>query len=168
MALRGNMRQFMDTTDGLDQTKMMSESSALARISAYVAENKLIMTLEVKLYEMMVVEATEFEVNKEIIHSGQETTSKNHMLDCIYDDEPLGFEKYLLALTKRMQTQYPLEEMDLGDGATKIPTNISVKLDPTLKTSVIEMLKEFKDYFVWYYHEISRLSRDLVELKLLI
>lgn len=34
----------------------------------------------------------------------------------MYDDEPLGFEKGPLTLTKRIQTQYPLEEKDLGDG----------------------------------------------------
>lgn len=32
--------------DGLDQTRMMYESSALARISAYVAKNNLIAALE--------------------------------------------------------------------------------------------------------------------------
>lgn len=34
-------------------------------------------------------------------------------LDCIYDDEPLGFEKDLVALGTKMQPQDPLEEVDL-------------------------------------------------------
>lgn len=39
----------------------MSESSILARILAYVVENKIIAALEAESREMMVVEATMFE-----------------------------------------------------------------------------------------------------------
>lgn len=46
MALYGNMRPFEDTIDGLDQMRMMSESTTLAQVLAYVGENKLIITLE--------------------------------------------------------------------------------------------------------------------------
>lgn len=165
MDLRGNMRPSVDTTDGLDHTKMMSESSALARISAYVAKSKLIVTLESKSQGMMVVKATEFEVNKEISLNGQDTTSKSHRLDCIYDDKPLGFEKDPLTSTKRTKAQDPLEEIDLAYVSTKRPTCIIYKLEPTLKIRVIEMLKEFRDYFTWDQYEMSRLIWELVELK---
>jgi len=36
-------------------------------------------------------------------------------LDCIFEDEPLGFKKYLSLETKKIQAQDPLEEIDLGD-----------------------------------------------------
>lgn len=54
-----------------------------------------------------------------------------------------------------MQAHDHLEEIDL-----------SVTLDPTLKIEVINMLKEFKDYFAWDFHEMPDLSQKLVELKL--
>lgn len=65
-----------------------------------------------------------------------------------------------------MQAQNSLEEVDLGYGTTKRLTYISVKLDPSLKTQVIMVLKEFKDCFVWDYNEMHGLIRELVELKL--
>lgn len=49
---------------------------------------------------------------------------------------------------------------------TKRSTYISAKLDPTLKAGVIEILKKFEDCFAWGYHEMSGLSRELVEFKL--
>lgn len=92
----------------------------------------------------MAFKAIIFEVHKGICQNGQETTLKIRTFDCIYDDEPLGFEKDPLASTKRMQAQYPLEEIDLRDGTTKRSTYISVKLDISLKIKVIEILREFK------------------------
>lgn len=35
-------------------------------------------------------------------HFGQTTTSETRRLDYIYDNEPLGFEKYLIDSTKNM------------------------------------------------------------------
>lgn len=40
----------------------------------------------------------------------------------------------------------------------KIPTYISVKVDPYLKEQVVNLLKEFKDYFVWDYNENVRVK----------
>lgn len=71
----------------------------------------------------MDVEATNVETNQ----NGQPTAPESHRLNCIYDDEPLGFEKDPITLTKRMQAQDPLEEIDLGDETTKMPTYISAK-----------------------------------------
>lgn len=87
-------------------------------------------------------------------------------LDAIYDEEPLGFEKDLLATNIKMLAQDPLEEIDLGKGLTKMPTYISANINPQLKVKVIQLLKEFKDCFAWDYNEMPILSRDLVELKL--
>ena len=78
----------------------------------------------------------------------------------------MGFEKDLLASSAKMLAQDPLEEIDLGDGSIKRITYISAKLDPKVKTRVIELLKENKDCFAWDYDEMPGLKRDLVELKL--
>lgn len=71
----------------------MPESSALARISAYVAENKIMVVLEAKYQQMMVVEATDSgsAQTNQYGHSGQTTALESRRLDCIYDDESLGF-----------------------------------------------------------------------------
>ncbi|XP_058774558.1 uncharacterized protein LOC131648846 [Vicia villosa] len=86
-------------------------------------------------------------------------------LDCIYDDEPLGFEKNPMAKEK-MQPQDPLKEINLDEDGEKIPTYISANINKELKTKVIYLLKEFRDCFALDYNEIPGLSRDLVELKL--
>jgi len=51
-------------------------------------------------------------------------------LDCIFEDDPLGFEKDHSLETKKIQAQDPLEEIDLGDGYIKRPTYISSKIVP--------------------------------------
>lgn len=78
---------------------MMTELEALRKISAYVVENKIKSALEAE--ENMVVEA--YALNKEgQMAIGPEppdkpTLAKRNInmqrLDCIYDNEPLGFEK---------------------------------------------------------------------------
>ena len=88
------------------------------------------------------------------------------MLDYIYYDEPLGFEKHPINWIKEIQAQDSLEEIDLGEGTLKIITYISAKVDPDLKMKIIELLKEFKDLFALDYNEMTSLSRDMVELKL--
>ena len=87
-------------------------------------------------------------------------------MDVIYDNEPLGFEKDPLVTNVKMLAQDPLEEIDLGEGLIKRPTYISANIHPQLKVKVVQLLKEFKDYFAWDYDEMPGLSRDLVELKL--
>ncbi|MCI50559.1 hypothetical protein A2U01_0071803, partial [Trifolium medium] len=62
-----------------------------------------------------------------------------------------------------MQAQDPLQEIDIGDDSIKRPTYISANIDPDLRIEVVELLKEYKDYFAWDYNEMSGLSRNLVE-----
>lgn len=81
-----------------------------------------------------------YQVQKEIV-------KKDQRLDCVYDDETLGFEKDLVESTTKVQPQDPLEEIDLGDGSTRRLTYISANIDPNLRLEVIELLKEFK-YFL--------------------
>lgn len=66
---------------------------------------------------------------------------------CIYDDEPLDFEKKSVVSVTKMQPHDPLEEVDLGEGTDKRPTYISANIDPSLRIKVINLLREYKDYF---------------------
>ena len=125
---------------GVMKSLIMSiESSILTRITTYVAENKILTALEAEASRNMADEANSVEINdmkyngkepkinmvisdhKEVVETFEEN-SKLQRLDCIYDDEPLGIEKYPLDSTQRMQAQDLLEEIDLGDGSVKMPT----------------------------------------------
>ncbi|WJX27585.1 hypothetical protein P8452_16392 [Trifolium repens] len=90
----------------------------------------------------------------------------NQRLDCIYDEEPLGFEKDPISSNQKMQAQDPLQEIDIGNGSVKRPTYISANIDPDLKVKIIKLLKEYKDCFAWDYNEMPGLSRELVEHRL--
>ena len=87
-------------------------------------------------------------------------------LDCIYDDEPLGFEEDPMGSTIKMKAQDPLEEIDLADVSVKRPTYVSTKIPKEFKERIVVLLKEYKDYFVWDYNEMPGLNRKVVELKL--
>src|SRR3954469_16825446 len=142
------------------RSKMMTtESEYLARITAYLAENKERAALEAELEKNMAIGATMMVKNE----NNQEVDHQVERLNGIYDDEPLGFEMDPLGSVKRMQAQDPLEEIDLGDGITKIPTYVSTKLVSDLKTKLIRLLKEYEDFFAWDYNEMPGLSRSVVE-----
>ena len=59
-----------------------------------------------------------------------------------------------------------LEEVDIGLGDKPRPTYVSAKLDPNIKGQLIKLLKEYRDYFTWEYHEMLGLSRSIVEHRL--
>jgi len=103
---------------------------------------------------------------KNVNDNFQYSSMENQRLDCIYDDETLGFEKDPMGPTQKMQAQDPLEEVDLGDGTIKRPTYISAKIDREFKAQIVELLKKYKDCFAWDYHEMPGLIQDVVELKL--
>ncbi|KAK2397252.1 hypothetical protein QL285_058846 [Trifolium repens] len=84
----------------------MTESNPWARITAYMAETKLNTALEADVQQDIAVEA---KVEKD---GGPEPQIQR--LDCIYDDEPLGFERDPLNETPKMQAHDPLEEIDIG------------------------------------------------------
>ena len=157
---------------GGNQPLTMSELEALQRISAYVAENKINSALEAEAN--LAVVASKGWLSNEVNMAaepkppdiqGLKEDVEEHRLDCIYDEEPLGFEKDPMA-PEKMQPQDPLEEVDLGEKGDKRPTYISANIDPELKMKVISLLKEFKDCFAWDYNEMPGLSRNLVEHKL--
>lgn len=91
----------------------------------------------------MAIEAKEGEDGRQ----GQTTASESRRLDCIYDNEALGFEKNLLNELQKMQAQDPLKEINLGDEVSKRPTHISIKVGSKMKVKLIEVLKEYKDCF---------------------
>jgi len=87
-------------------------------------------------------------------------------LDCVFDDEPLGFEKDLSFETKKIQVQDPLEEIDLGDRSIKRPTYISSKIGTEFKIWIVALLRKYKDCFAWDYNDMFGLRKNVVELKL--
>ena len=40
-------------------------------------------------------------------------------------------------------------EVDIGSGDRPRPMYVSAKLDPEYKQELVDLLKEFKDYFAW-------------------
>src|ERR1044072_3707855 len=92
------------------ETTLMSEANALERITAYMAENRINTALEAELEQNMALEAIIVENNgsnsnmvKRLNVSELQSVASDEVeekrtpvmqrLDCIYDDEPLGFEK---------------------------------------------------------------------------
>ncbi|PNX65520.1 hypothetical protein L195_g054579 [Trifolium pratense] len=114
----------------------------------------------------MAVEANVDSGNELALEANDSNNGEKQRLDCIYDDEPLGFEKDPHSLSQRMQAQDPLQEIDIGDGSIKRPTYISVNIDPSLRDKMVELLKKYKDCFAWDYSEMPGLSRNLVEHRL--
>jgi hypothetical protein len=56
-----------------------------------------------------------------------------------------------------------LEEIDIGDGITPRPTFVNKNMSLEHKNAIIKLLKDYVDCFVWNYHEMLGLSRELVE-----
>ena len=56
-----------------------------------------------------------------------------------------------------------LEEIDIGLGDRPRPMYVSAKLNPEYKRELIDLLKDFKDYFAWEYYEMPGLDRSIVE-----
>ena len=59
-----------------------------------------------------------------------------------------------------------LEEIDIGSEDRPRATYVSAKLDPEYKQELVDLLKEFKDYFAWEYYEMPGLDRSIVEHRL--
>jgi len=72
----------------------------------------------------------------------------------------------LYKLGQRFTSTDPLEKVDIGDGTIPRPTFVNKKLSAEYKADLVNLLKEYVDCFAWEYHEMSGLSRDLVEHRL--
>jgi len=136
----------------------MSIPSFWDEITAYVAENKEHTAREAENPPGMVIETLAGDSNDDVIY--------DQRLDCIYDDEPLGFEEDPLGSATKMRAQDPLEELNLGDDLVKRPTYVSAEVTKEFKERIVELLREYKECFAWDYNEMSGLSREMVELKL--
>jgi hypothetical protein len=62
----------------------------------------------------------------------------------------------------------PLEEIDIGDGKTPRQTFVNKTLETNPRNEMIGLLKEYLDCFAWNYTDMSGLSREIVEHRLLI
>jgi len=136
----------------------MTEPNIWDKIMAYVAENRFNAAKEAEVLQKEVIGTLAEDIIDDLVD--------DQKLDCIYDDEPLGFEEDPMGSTTKMRAQDSLEEVDLGDGTVKRPTYISTKIPKEIKDRIVELLKEYKDCFTWDYNEMPGLSRKMVELKL--
>jgi hypothetical protein len=59
-----------------------------------------------------------------------------------------------------------LEEIDIGDGLTPWPTFVNKNMSLEHKDAIIKLLRDYVDCFIWNYHEMPSLSRELVEYRL--
>ena len=119
----------------------MFKSPEWSRITAYAAENRIKMAIEaIEHNENMAVEANENVRNELATGANASITDNNQRLDCIYDEEPLGFEKDPISSSQKMQAQDPLQEINIGNGSVKRPTYISANIDPMLKGKLVELL----------------------------
>lgn len=92
-------------------------------ISAYMAKNRLKVAFEAEVCHM-VVEATNMEIHDVrpgVKFKPKQPDKPQHLgieiqrLDCIYGDEPLGFQKDPITPVVNMLAHDPLEEIDLGN-----------------------------------------------------
>jgi hypothetical protein len=60
----------------------------------------------------------------------------------------------------------PLEKIDIGDGITPRPTFVNKNMSLEHKNAILKLLRDYIDCFAWNYHEMSGLSRELVEHRL--
>lgn len=65
-----------------------------------------------------------------------------------------------------MESQDPLEEINLGTEEDQMPTYISKLLDQSLGEKIISLLQEFKDCFGWDYGGMLGLNKDFMEHRL--
>jgi hypothetical protein len=128
------------------------------KITAYVAETQAKTAREAEISQTEMIETPVEDVTDDLLD--------DQKLDCIYDDEPLGFEEDPMGSTIKMKAQNPLEEVDVGDGSVKRPTYVSTKIPEEFKERIVKLLKEYKDCFAWDYNEMPGLDRKVLELKL--
>ncbi|MCI14666.1 hypothetical protein A2U01_0035798, partial [Trifolium medium] len=94
-----------------------------------------------------------------------ETTYEH--LDCVIDDDPLGFKNGWSDEIGKLEAQDPLEEVNLTEeGEKPKPTYVSSLLEKSLKQEIIKILKEFKECFAWEFTDMPGLDRTLVEHRL--
>ena len=76
-------------------------------------------------------------------------------------DSPIDDTKGKLG--QGFMSSYLLEEVDIGPSDRPRTMYVSAKLNPKYKQELINLLKEYREYFAWEYYEMSSLSRSIVE-----
>ncbi|XP_039686971.1 uncharacterized protein [Medicago truncatula] len=150
-----NQQEVQIENEGLLETRAQAYKK---KSTAYLAENEFQTAKEAECLKQEEIE--------KLADGSIDDGVEDQKLDCIYDDEPLGFEEDPMGSTTKMKAQDPLEEIDLGDGTVKRPTYVSAKIPEGFKSQIAELLKEYKDCFAWDYNEMPGLNREVVELKL--
>ena len=84
----------------------------------------------------------------------------NNMCEAIEDFDDMD------KLCQGFTSADPLEKVDIGDGTIPGLAFVNKNLSVEYKADLINLLKEYVDCFAWEYHEMSGLSRDLVEHRL--
>nr|KYP68997.1 Transposon Ty3-I Gag-Pol polyprotein [Cajanus cajan] len=82
------------------------------------------------------------------------------ILDCVFDDAPLGFEKVENDGLK-VESQAPLEEVNLGTIEKRRITYVSKLAEKSVKEQIVQVLHEYKDCFAWDYEEMPGLDNRL-------
>src|ERR1051325_12048035 len=59
--------------------------------------------------------------------------------------------------------QEPLEAINLGSKEDKKEVNIGASLDSSVKSKLIDLLKEYVDVFAWSYQDMPGLDTSIVE-----
>ena len=77
-------------------------------------------------------------------------------------EEPDGLDK----LGQGFTSADPLEEVEIIDGSVPRPNYVNKNLEADYKVALIRLIKEYVDCFACEYHEMPRLSRELVEHRL--
>jgi hypothetical protein len=62
--------------------------------------------------------------------------------------------RYLDKLGQGFTSVDPLEEIDIGDGKTPRLTFVNKTLKNDLRNEMIDLLKEYSDYFAWNYTQM--------------
>ncbi|KAM2623511.1 hypothetical protein TB2_028010 [Malus domestica] len=94
------------------------------------------------------------------------------MAECIYDmdrledlPENLKLVEFLCAEPNKPapEVQDPLETINLGTEGDLRPIQVSSLLETKDQARIVDLLHEFKDYFVWHYTKMPGLDPTLVE-----
>jgi hypothetical protein len=81
---------------------------------------------------------------------------------CVWSEDFDKVEK----LGQDFSSADPLEEIDIGDRITPRPTFVNKNMSLEHKYAIIKLLRNYINYFALNYHEMSDLSRELVEHRL--
>ena len=122
-------------------------------VDHYLQENPKI----VPLFEIDVAEAVAPYIMQP--EDTDEESDKEAIRDLWQTQEALEKE---LAVSQRVKVSQ-LEEVNLGTAEDERPVHIAKEMTPKRKTSMITLLKEFRDVFAWSYEDMQGLDPHLYQ-----